>query len=90
MTDQTKTGDVISGNKKIAESPFSEPHIGGIPDYHSRWEMLMPVVEKLHNETTDDEREFAGLSIFELGICSDIQTVYEAVIEAVDWHQENS
>jgi hypothetical protein len=56
--------------------------------YHEKWDWLMPVAHKCFNECTEEDREFKGLVLFELGLLADIETVYSAVIEFIQWYSE--
>lgn len=54
--------------------------------YHSSWDWLMPVVEKIFNITDEDTRTFSGNSIFELGLSTTKEIIYQAVIEFIKWY----
>lgn len=78
------------------EPVFSHPDhsvITAVPlhllTYHEDWNLLMPVVEKIFNVTTEDQRQFSGNSIFEIGLFSPISDVYSAVLEFITWYNSN-
>jgi len=58
--------------------------------YHRSWKWLMPVVHKCFESTTEDERSFAGLALFELGLFTPIDEIWQAVISFIKWHNENN
>ena len=58
--------------------------------FHYSWDALRPVMEKCWNLTTEDEREFEHLSLFELGLFSDIEIVWTSVIEFIEWYERKN
>ncbi len=54
-------------------------------NFHSSWDWLRPAMDKCWDSTTETEREFGGLSLFEYGIFTDIETVWNSVIEVIEW-----
>ena len=57
-------------------------------NYNLSWDWLRPVMDKCWDLTTEDEREFCSLNLFELGLFADFESVYESVIEFVKWYNE--
>jgi hypothetical protein len=57
-------------------------------EYHSSWDWLMPVVEKIFKETNDDVMSFNGLVLFEYGICASIEDVWKGVIQFIQWYNQ--
>lgn len=57
--------------------------------FHSDWNWLMYVVEKIYQVSTEHTVSFAGLSIFELGLGTSLCDLYNAVVEYVIWYKEN-
>jgi len=55
-------------------------------DYHYSWNSLHEVMEKCWRLTTEEDREFCGLRLFELGLFSDIESVWTAVVEFIGWY----
>ena len=59
-------------------------------EYHSSWDWLMPVVEKIKQLYNDSEdifkEEWYTKSIFQMGIMMPIKAVYEAVVEFIKWY----
>ena len=58
--------------------------------YDSSWEWLMPVVHKCWESTTEEERTFKGLTLFELGLFSPIGEIWEAVVEFIKWYNSKN
>lgn len=55
--------------------------------FDSSFDWLMPVIHKAYDVTTDDEKAFAGLAIFELGLATPIDQLHEAVYEFTQWYK---
>lgn len=51
--------------------------------YHTSWDWLMPVVEKIGRKDCDHE-PLAGVTLY-----SPIGMVYHAVVEFIKWYHEN-
>ncbi len=49
------------------------------------WNQLRLVLDKCWADTTEDQRQFEGLELFELGLFTDIETVWKAVIDFITW-----
>jgi hypothetical protein len=87
--------DVIESNKLIADFMNYRWNFGESFDelkYHSSWDWLMPVVEKIWVSVPIDVREInnEGLLIFEIGLFSDLRTVYEAVVQFIKMYNERN
>lgn len=55
-------------------------------DYDYSWDSLHEVMEKCWSLTTEDDRVFESLTLFELGLFTAIDLVWEAVIEFIEWY----
>jgi hypothetical protein len=71
------------------EYDFDTLKIGGY-EYHSSWDWLMPVVEKIGNmyikyASLPEMREIHGCSMF-----APISMIYEQVISFIKWHNTQS
>lgn len=89
----------IDGNKLIAnfmgiltDGDRTSKHFGSkLLQYHSSWDWLMPVVEKIVN--TDVSEGFIVIagepSLFTIKIGRSIQTVWEATIQFIQWYNQN-
>lgn len=53
--------------------------------FNTSWNWLMPVVHKLYEVISEDDQSFAGLTLFELGLATDMKTIYNSSVEAVKW-----
>jgi|SRR6478609_6864985 len=88
--------DIIEGNKLIAEFEGyyttdgkewarSNKRLVDEYKYHSSWDWLMPVVEKIwqlqNSEYSKEWEDFCRLKIHET-----IQKVYQAVVEFIKWY----
>lgn len=96
--------NTLEGNKLIAVfSGLKDPMYNGIwldsikfrafyteeLEFHTSWDWLMPVVEKIERlDTLDRSREFnrAIDRLISLPIYTDISTVYKAVLEFIQWY----
>ncbi len=56
--------------------------------YHYSWEWLMPVIHECWEVTTEEEREFKGLTLFELGLFTPIEELFAAVVEFIEWYNK--
>ena len=58
--------------------------------YESSWDILMPVVYKIHDVTPEKVREInsEGLAIFELALTTPIGDVHQAVVEFIEWYNQ--
>ncbi|HWY13087.1 MAG TPA: hypothetical protein VN026_17250 [Bacteroidia bacterium] len=56
--------------------------------YNFSWNWLMPVVHKAYDITSDDDKSFNGLNIFEYGLATDIKDLHKAVVEFIEWYNE--
>jgi hypothetical protein len=59
-------------------------------EFDEKWDLLMPVVEKLYDVIDEHSKAFEGLTLFELGIAAPIDMVYEHAVEAIKWYNQNS
>lgn len=73
-------------NRSIYEPSFREGFL-----YHSSWDALMPVVEKIYslNEYYRYVRETSGQYAEGVELCTNINMVYEQVVEFIKWLDEN-
>lgn len=55
-------------------------------NYDSSYDSLMPIVHRLSDVINEHDQAFAGLSLFELGLFSSLDDIFEATIEAIEWH----
>ena len=55
--------------------------------YHTSWDWLMPVVEKINNLLSKNRVEFGYMD--ECLQSDDIETRYIAVVEFIKWYNEN-
>ena len=58
-------------------------------DYYVSWDGLHPVIDKLFDVISEDDQQFKKLRLFELGLATDKETVYNAVVEAIEFYNEN-
>jgi len=56
------------------------------PKYHYSWDWLMPVVHKAYEITTEDEQQFAGLTLFEIGLPTPINEIWQYITEFIQWY----
>lgn len=71
--------------------PLKRYHLARTNDdlqFHRFWEWLMPVVEKIYEVTDEGTKAFAGLSIFEYGICAPKEDVWKSVVEFIKWYNK--
>lgn len=64
-------------------------------DYHEEttivdWNTLMPVVERIHDITSDHDINFAGLNIFECSIGTSLETVYQYIMQYIEWYNDKN
>lgn len=57
-------------------------------EYHLSWDWLMPVVEKIHNEISLPKNETHLYIFLNLTIFSSIEQVYEAVIQFIQYYNQ--
>lgn len=57
--------------------------------FHLSWDWLMPVLDKIMATTDDQTKAFEGLNIFELGLGTDLTTIYIEIINFINWYNEN-
>jgi hypothetical protein len=61
--------------------------------YHSSWDWLMPVVEKIHSLQDDIMKIGVGIApvrnLFTLYITATIDVVWLAVVEFIKWYSQN-
>lgn len=105
--------EILDGNKLIAEFmgyPISKVELGFTSkeaktvmrrlEYHTSWDWLMPVVEKIEefgyaidicqNDCNIYENNNSGNFLKELNRRTKIEAVYAASIEFIKWHKEKS
>lgn len=96
---------ILKGNEKIAIYLEAKCHLragliyiqslnfmGSLDElkFHEDWNLLMPLVHKIFDTTDEDTQEFKGLTLFELGIGTEIEDLFQAVVEFLDWlNKEN-
>ncbi len=88
----------LSGTSK-EESAYKKDENDSINDvlgkvsnlkYHSSWDWLMPVVHKAYEITTEDEQQFAGLTLFEIGLPTPINEIWQYVTEFIQWYNTHN
>lgn len=57
--------------------------------YHSSYDALMPVVHKIFNTTDELLKAFEGLGIFEIGLTTPLDEIYQEVVNYINWYNEN-
>lgn len=101
--------EIIEGNKLIAgfmdvkTKVNSRGFLCTIPDadlnfeyiqYHSSWDWIMPVVEKISNWYDNDSDDYmdsmeeANLLLFRLSIFAGIKETYQSVIKFIQWYNK--
>ena len=50
----------------------------------------MPVLHKAWKVTTEEQREFGGISLFEMGLFSEFNYLYQSVIEFIKWYNQTN
>lgn len=59
-------------------------------EYHSSYDWLMPVAHKLFDKIPEQEQLFAGLRLFEIGLFSELTAIFEAVIQALEYYNQQN
>lgn len=81
MTNPPKpTGICVRGKNSKGKSVYEKMI------FDSSWDWLMPVVHKAHEITTEHEKLFNHLEIFEIGLTTPIEEIYKAVVEFIKWY----
>lgn len=92
--------EIIKGNKLIAdfmgiltEIKFNDlrtsKHFGDkLVIYHTSWDWLMPVVEKINKWHIGNECKKMDLYILQLSICSSIDMVWDATVQFITWYNQ--
>jgi hypothetical protein len=87
--------EILEGNKLIAEFmglPVHEEYFRGIDacKYHSDWNLLMPIVEKieLFSCYVIDSKTLS--TIIECHYNSKIKSTYQAVVEFIKWYNQQN
>lgn len=67
----------------------------GMNEYNKKWELLMPVVEKIDQVWNDEdidvkllEEDHIASRISHLRIWAGIETIWDAVISFIEWYNE--
>ena len=95
-----KKEEITQNNKLIAEfmefpTKLTCKNVNATMKYHSSWDWLMPVVEKVQNAaspTNDEtsEEEFVLLdNVGDSLIVVRIDLVHQAVVEFINWYNKN-
>lgn len=71
-----------------AEFPFYRKGTWDDVEYDTSWDWLMPVVEKINMNSMGANIDYVR-DVISLPICSDISKVYSAVIQFIQWYNEN-
>lgn len=60
-------------------------------EYHTSWDMLMPVVSKVNDLYYDELDEYSELALIVRDAVKDasLQGTYDAVVEFIKWYNEN-
>lgn len=58
-------------------------------DCYVSWDGLHPVIDKLYDVISEDDQQFKNLKLFELGLAADKETVYNAVVQAIEFYNKN-
>jgi hypothetical protein len=96
--------EILEGNKLIAEFmglPVHEEYFRGIDacKYHSDWNLLMPIVEKIESLGYSFEIELFSCyvidsktlsTIIECHYNSKIKSTYQAVVEFIKWYNQQN
>lgn len=83
------------GYEYIGFLPTDIGNTRGINDlkYHTSWDWIMPVVEKMNKEISDLYKSIYILEqkccFWDLKITDDIKTVYKSVVEFIKWYNGN-
>jgi hypothetical protein len=56
--------------------------------FHSSWDWLRLVLDKIWKKSDEDMREFGGFEIFELGLFAEKEDVYRAVIQFIENYEK--
>jgi hypothetical protein len=98
-----KTNEILEGNKLIAKFMGTLYHqdekiTATIVKYHSSWDWLMPVVEKIKDIDNQADIETAKIleffkddedvNIFHTSIFCHLQEVYNRVVVFIKWYNE--
>ena len=78
-------------NKLIAE--FMDVNLieGQLGDYHTSWDWLMPVVEKIKRTDLSRDMVMQGMDeLIDAFDAEDIETTYQAVVEFIKQHNKES
>ena len=71
-----------SGDDRTIGNPLKEEHVlKHIASFHSSWDWLMPVVQKIEQDCEGVPQEMLNISLY-----SDIKEVYKAVVEFIKEH----
>ena len=73
-----------------AESPIGNTFTLDQSRYHESYDWLIPVIIKLHEVISEEDQLFRGLAIFEVGLTTDFETLYQLTLEAINFHKEKT
>ena len=82
---------IMKENKLIAE--FMDVNLieGQLGDYHTSWDWLMPVVEKIKRTDLSRDMVMQGMDeLIDAFDAEDIETTYQAVVEFIKQHNKES
>ena len=92
--DHPKRGELYVEKGKLYLAVLSHSHTLDVIrqelNYHEDWNLLMRVLDKCFNSTTEEQRQFEGLTLFEIGLFTPIEEVWDAVIEFVQWYNKSN
>ena len=84
----TMSKEIIEGNKLIAEFMDKPPHI--MPEllkYHTSWDWLMPVVEKIGSLSYNDSNNKFQPSV-ERFLENDIESIWRQIVIFITWYNQ--
>ena len=78
-------------NEKYLENPKSIIRIdkGETLQYHSNWSWLMPVVSKIYSMDEYRDYKYGWYHIRSIELTTDIESVYNSVVEFIKWFNNN-
>ena len=93
-TSNCKDNEMFIPDQTICRIDTIELGKGHILKFHKSWDWLMPVVEKISELTSKEtfnksNSNVAFYKILSLNIDTSKQHVYKAVVEFINWYNEN-
>lgn len=58
-------------------------------DYDTNWNTLKEVVDKIYDITSEHDQQYSGNVIFEYGIGTSIEDVYNAIVQYINWYNKH-